>query len=183
MSGSMFQDVARWDDETGPEPTLELRRTCMDEEWGEWIEALAEGERDHIAKEGCDVVWTVLAMMKGYGIPVDSVWQEIVRSNRAKIDPDVGVVRRNDGKIIKPPGWTPPDVKGILAAADHEHTWQPNGQVEVEKVSHSPVSRWDDTLYTEVYSVALCSCGKTQTTLVARKNVRDRSSEIEIKPR
>jgi hypothetical protein len=27
---------------------------------------------------------------------------------------DGKVIRREDGKILKPAGWTPPDIKGVL---------------------------------------------------------------------
>jgi predicted HAD superfamily Cof-like phosphohydrolase len=38
-------------------------------------------------------------------------WAEVVRSNMAKVDPVTGkVVKREDGKILKPEGWTPPQL-------------------------------------------------------------------------
>lgn len=43
-------------------------------------------------------------------IPFDAVWDEIHRSNMAKVDGPV----RDDGKILKPEGWVPPDVAGVL---------------------------------------------------------------------
>lgn len=60
--------------------------------------------------------------------------------------------------------------------AEHEHEWQPNGLVTIQKESCSPVSRLDDTLYDEVHSVTVCACGKTKTTLVARNNHRRRGA-------
>jgi predicted HAD superfamily Cof-like phosphohydrolase len=45
--------------------------------------------------------------MKGYD--VDAAWAEVARSNLAKIDPATGkVIKRPDGKVLKPEGWTPP---------------------------------------------------------------------------
>jgi len=52
--------------------------------------------------EGAAVEW---------GIPLDAVTDEVHRSNMAKRGGPV----REDGKILKPPGWTPPDVAGVLA--------------------------------------------------------------------
>jgi predicted HAD superfamily Cof-like phosphohydrolase len=38
-------------------------------------------------------------------------WAEVVRSNMAKVDPVTGkVIKRADGKILKPEGWTPPQL-------------------------------------------------------------------------
>jgi hypothetical protein len=43
-------------------------------------------------------------------------WDEVLRSNRAKIDPLTGAVRkREDGKILKPAGWTAPDIARVIA--------------------------------------------------------------------
>jgi predicted HAD superfamily Cof-like phosphohydrolase len=46
-----------------------------------------------------------------YGL--DEVFKEVHRSNMAKLV-DGKVIRREDGKILKPAGWTPPDIKGVL---------------------------------------------------------------------
>jgi predicted HAD superfamily Cof-like phosphohydrolase len=38
-------------------------------------------------------------------------WAEVVRSNMAKVDSATGrVKKREDGKILKPEGWTPPQL-------------------------------------------------------------------------
>lgn len=42
------------------------------------------------------------------------LWTEVQRSNEAKIGPNGEVIRRVDGKCLKPEGWTPPDVEGVL---------------------------------------------------------------------
>ena len=54
-----------------------------------------------------------LSLGKYYGFPMDAVWREVQRSNMAKIVNGV-VSKRADGKIVKPQGWTPPDIRGIL---------------------------------------------------------------------
>lgn len=57
--------------------------------------------------ETCDV-----AMM--LGLPLNAVFAEVHRSNMAKLMPDGSVLRREDGKIMKPARWTAPDIAGIL---------------------------------------------------------------------
>jgi predicted HAD superfamily Cof-like phosphohydrolase len=48
--------------------------------------------------------------MKGYD--VNGAWNEVMRTNVEKIDAKTGkVTRREDGKILKPEGWTPPNLK------------------------------------------------------------------------
>lgn len=55
---------------------------------------------------------------------MQALWDEVQRSNEAKAieqpDGSFKVVRRADGKILKPPGWTPPDIAGVLRA----HGWK-----------------------------------------------------------
>jgi predicted HAD superfamily Cof-like phosphohydrolase len=42
---------------------------------------------------------------------VAGAWDEVLRSNMAKVDPLSGKVRRReDGKILKPEGWKPPNL-------------------------------------------------------------------------
>jgi predicted HAD superfamily Cof-like phosphohydrolase len=51
------------------------------------------------------------------GLPMQAGWAEVHRSNVAKVDPTTGLVtRRDDGKVLKPEGWTPPDLKKVLEA-------------------------------------------------------------------
>ena len=87
----------------------------IDEEMSELVAAL--GGEDEV--EEFDAVLDILVVVIGYGLsrgfPMVEGWDEVVRSNMAKIDPLTGAVRkRDDGKILKPEGWTPPDLKRIL---------------------------------------------------------------------
>ena len=51
--------------------------------------------------------------MKGYDIR--GAWNEVTTSNLWKIDAKTGkVIRREDGKILKPEGWTPPDLTKFI---------------------------------------------------------------------
>ena len=50
------------------------------------------------------------------GIDIDPVFQEVQRSNMSKLWPGGEVRRRpEDGKIMKPPTYSPADIKGVLA--------------------------------------------------------------------
>lgn len=53
-----------------------------------------------------------------WGIPLDRLWAEVHRANMAKVGPDGKVTYREDGKVLKPEGWKPPDI----AAAMREKT-------------------------------------------------------------
>lgn len=49
------------------------------------------------------------------GIPLNAVFTEVHRSNLSKLMPDGSVLRREDGKILKGPNYSPPDIACILA--------------------------------------------------------------------
>jgi hypothetical protein len=61
----------------------------------------------------------------------------------------------------------------------HAHEWQANGTVENDRISHSPVSMWDDVLYTDVLAVQSCACGEVKKVPVGRRNVRTRHEEYQ----
>jgi len=93
----------------------EMYRELVDEERMEMLDA--EDASDEI--EEFDAVLDQIVVLIGYGLsrgwPMNAGWAEVVRSNMAKIDPYSGTVRRReDGKILKPEGWTPPDLDSLL---------------------------------------------------------------------
>jgi predicted HAD superfamily Cof-like phosphohydrolase len=95
-----------------------LYRGLISEEFGELCEA--EVAADEV--EEFDAVLDLIVVLMGYGFsrgwPMNDGWAEVMRSNMAKIDPRTGAVRRReDGKILKPEGWTPPDLASILNPA------------------------------------------------------------------
>mgnify|MGYP003340672012 CR=1 FL=1 len=74
-------------------------------------------ENDNEAQlDGCmDLIWVVLGFcyMKGYD--VDGAWKEVARSNLSKINSVTGkVIKREDGKVLKPEGWTPPSLEQFV---------------------------------------------------------------------
>ncbi len=61
-----------------------------------------------------------------------------------------------------------------MADEKHKHEWQPNGTMSQDAVSRSPCSTFDDVLYTETYSLALCKCGAERKRLQSVSNQRFR---------
>ena len=63
-----------------------------------------------LAHELADLLYVVYGAIESFGIDADAVFQEVHRANLQK----AGGPRREDGKILKPPGWQPADVKSII---------------------------------------------------------------------
>ncbi len=92
-----------------------LRRDLEDEEHKELLKAIDERDIFGVADALADKIYVAIGTALEFGIPLERVWAEVQRANMAKVDPETGhVKRREDGKILKPSGWTPPDIKRAL---------------------------------------------------------------------
>lgn len=100
-----------------------LYRELIDEEYRELVDAFDElrlidedqpnrlrnAAEDTLDALG-DLIWVAYGMMLALGADPNRVWDEIAGANLAKIDPISRLVlKRADGKVIKPEGWKPPD--------------------------------------------------------------------------
>lgn len=94
-----------------------LRTDLLREEFEEYIEAEASDDLVGIADALADMLYIIHGTALCYGIPLDEVFAEVHRSNMAKLGPDGKPTMRADGKVMKPEGWTPPDIAGILELA------------------------------------------------------------------
>ena len=62
-----------------------------------------------------DILVVTIGALHSIGVDAEGAWREVHASNMAKIDPTTGkVLRRDDGKILKPEGWQPPNLKQYL---------------------------------------------------------------------
>ena len=58
-----------------------------------------------------DILVVTIGAIHSLGVDTEGAWREVMATNFAKIDRDTGKVRkREDGKVLKPQGWTPPDL-------------------------------------------------------------------------
>jgi len=90
-----------------------LRRELLEEEFEEYLDAEHENDLVGIADALADIIYIACGTAVSYGIPLDDVFAEVHRSNMAKLV-DGKVIRRADGKVQKPEGWTAPDIKSVL---------------------------------------------------------------------
>lgn len=88
-----------------------LRLRLISEEADELREAVERQDIVATADALADLIYVAIGAAITWGIPLDDVWREVHASNMRK----EGGPTRADGKILKPEGWTPPDVAGVLA--------------------------------------------------------------------
>lgn len=80
------------------------------EEYAEFCEAIIDNNDAEKADACFDMMWVIVGYMLSRGWDVEQIWDEGAKSNLSKIDSVTGLVkRREDGKILKPEGWKPPD--------------------------------------------------------------------------
>jgi predicted HAD superfamily Cof-like phosphohydrolase len=67
-----------------------------------------------LAKELADVLVVIYGTADLLEIPLEAVFAEVMRSNMSKVGPDGQVIRREDGKILKPDTYREADVHGAI---------------------------------------------------------------------
>ena len=95
-------------------PQAELYVDLIVEEFKELMTAYGNRDMVEIADACADLTWVIEGLENTLSIPQQEVWDEVARSNLAKISSDGKVHKRQDGKVLKPEGWTPPNIKSIL---------------------------------------------------------------------
>jgi predicted HAD superfamily Cof-like phosphohydrolase len=88
-----------------------LRVRLIQEEADEFAQAVAEGDVAEMVDALCDLLYVTYGAAVDLGVDLEPFFAEVHRSNMAK----VGGRRREDGKWLKPAGWMPPDIAGLLS--------------------------------------------------------------------
>jgi predicted HAD superfamily Cof-like phosphohydrolase len=94
------------------EDTRRLRIRLIQEEFDELKESMAAGNLAALAKEMADLLYVVYGTAVSYGIDMEPVFREVHRSNLSK----VGGYKREDGKWVKPPTYSPASIEPIIDA-------------------------------------------------------------------
>jgi predicted HAD superfamily Cof-like phosphohydrolase len=95
-------------------PQAELYVDLIVEEFKELVTAYGNRDIVEIADACADLKWVIEGLEHTLKIPQQEVWNEVARSNLSKISSTGKVIKREDGKVLKPVGWTPPNIKAII---------------------------------------------------------------------
>lgn len=96
-----------------------LREALHLEEWKELQEAWLGEDLTAVADALCDLLYVLNGTAVSLGIPLDECFAEVHRSNMSKLGEDGKPIKRNDGKILKGPNYSPPDLHSILYGVDN----------------------------------------------------------------
>lgn len=91
----------------------QLRMELIKEEYKEMLQGYASEDLPNVAKELADMVYVIYGMAVELGIDLDSVFEEVHRSNMSKLGADGKPLYREDGKVLKGPNYSPADVESV----------------------------------------------------------------------
>lgn len=93
-----------------------LRFDLMKEELFEYLYAVDTEDLVGIADSLCDLLYVLLGTVESHGLTpiIDQLYNEVHRSNMSKLDNDGNPIYREDGKVVKGPNFTPPNLKLII---------------------------------------------------------------------
>lgn len=101
------QTVCEWN-----KNQLDMYHTLIKEECKELQEAFTAEDKVEILDALIDIIVVTVGAINSMGANGQGAWDEVMKTNFAKIDPETGKVKkREDGKVLKPDNWTAPNLK------------------------------------------------------------------------
>ena len=96
------------------EKTSELRYELIREELEELREAIDKQDLLEIADALTDILYVTYGAGHAWGIDLDTCYHEVHRSNMSKLGEDGKPLHREDGKVMKGPNYSPPNLVPII---------------------------------------------------------------------
>jgi predicted HAD superfamily Cof-like phosphohydrolase len=119
-----------YDSTRNTKPTLittdeaQLRYRLGKEELDEYLDACNNNDLIEVADALADQLYILLGTMVAHGMKdvIEDIFDDVHRSNMSKLGPDGKPIYREDGKILKGPNFSPPNISKYLSD---------NGQLEI----------------------------------------------------
>jgi predicted HAD superfamily Cof-like phosphohydrolase len=94
---------------------FQLYGNLIAEEVTEFGLAVSQNDKVETLDALVDILVVTIGAIHSMGADAEGAWKEVMRTNFAKIDKETGKVRkREDGKVLKPVGWEPPNLEPFL---------------------------------------------------------------------
>ena len=113
-----FMETFGQDVKSSPEipdaETVSLRIELIAEEVEELWNACENKDIVEIADALTDILYVTYGAGHAFGIDLDKCFAEVQRSNMSKLGEDGNPIYREDGKVMKGPNYSEPDLKSVL---------------------------------------------------------------------
>ena len=94
---------------------FDLYVNLIDEEFTELKDAIAANDMVEVLDALEDILVVTIGAIHSAGMDGEGGWKEVMSTNFAKVDKETGLVRkREDGKVLKPVGWVPPNLEPFV---------------------------------------------------------------------
>ena len=98
---------------------FKLYYNLIKEESKELEEAISKNDRKEILDALIDILVVTTGAIHSGGFDGEGAWQEVMKTNFAKIDQQTcKVKKREDGKVLKPEGWKAPELESFIKEKD-----------------------------------------------------------------
>jgi predicted HAD superfamily Cof-like phosphohydrolase len=115
---NVFRDIDTFAvacDQPPSEANYKMYLGLIDEEVGELSEAVAENDKIEQLDALVDILVVTMGAIRAAGWDGEAAWKEVMDTNFAKIDQTTGkVIKREDGKVLKPEGWKAPELAQFI---------------------------------------------------------------------
>lgn len=91
-----------------------LRYNLIHEELEELNQAMQENDIVEVADALVDILYVTYGALAAFGLPANALFDEVHRSNMSKLGEDGNPIYREDGKVIKGPNYSEPDIKSVV---------------------------------------------------------------------
>ena len=94
--------------------TMKLRFDLIQEELSELKEAMETKNLTEVADALTDILYVTYGAGCAYGINLDECFKEVQRANMSKLGKDGKPMFNENGKVMKGPDYSPPDLKKFV---------------------------------------------------------------------
>jgi predicted HAD superfamily Cof-like phosphohydrolase len=132
------------------EKRAKLRQRLLQEEVTELKKA---EDMEDVADALGDILYIAFGTIHEYGLAdrIIFIFDEIHKANMAKLGEDGKPIYRKDGKVLKPEGWRPPNLKPILSRRYHLFNSDNATFAEsLQAINEAENSRWLNTVKSEM---------------------------------
>ena len=109
-----FGQMVRTKPQFPDDKTMELRLDLIKEELSELEDAMKKKDLKEVADALTDILYVTYGAGYAYGIDLDQCFKEVQRANMSKLGEDGKPIYNDQGKVMKGPNYTKPDLKKFI---------------------------------------------------------------------